>query len=185
MKNHEVIVIGSSSGGITALEYLTPKLSLNFISIIIVQHIKNDLDNYLPIRLGKICKMRVKEAEENELIEQGSIYIAPPGYHLLVEYDKTFSLSVDEKVLFSRPSIDVLFECAAEVYLNKLIGIILSGANSDGSKGLNKIKKMGGLTIVQDPKTASSSYMPEAAIKHTDVDYILSLEEISKLLIER
>ena len=183
-KKYELIVIGSSAGGIQALEYLTAKLPSDFIAIAIVQHLKNTMESYLPIRLAKICKMKVKEAEEKELIQTGTVYIAPPGYHLLIEYDKTFSLSVDEKISFSRPSIDVLFESTAEVYGDKGIGIILSGANADGSNGLKLIKQLGGLTMVQKPSTAIVAYMPEAAIKATTVDYIVSLEEMHQLLLE-
>ena len=103
---------------------------------------------------------------------------------MLIEKDKTFSITIDERVNFARPSIDVLFESAAEAYKDKLIGVILTGSNADGTAGLKRIKEYGGLTIVQDPTTAESSYMPASAIAAVKPDYILSLEEIIKLLIK-
>jgi len=112
----------------------------------------------------------------------GKIYIAPPNYHLLVEEDKTLSLSTNKHVNFARPSIDVLFETAADVFGEKLVGIILTGANEDGSRGLKKIKESGGLTIVQDPDTAAVDTMPKAAIASTKVDYILPLENIGPFI---
>lgn len=116
-------------------------------------------------------------------IEPGTVYVAPPNYHLLIERDKTVSLSVTERVNFSRPSIDVLFESASDAYGDRLIGIVLTGANSDGAKGLKKIKENGGLAIVQDPLCSEASLMPESAIRAGPVDHILSLEKITELLI--
>ena len=113
---------------------------------------------------------------------KNKIYIAPPNYHLLVEADRTFSLSIDEPVNYARPSIDVLFETAADVYKTNLIGVILTGANTDGSHGLKRIKETGGLSVVQDPSTAEADTMPRAAIAAVDVDYVLPLEEIGKVL---
>jgi two-component system chemotaxis response regulator CheB len=112
----------------------------------------------------------------------GMAYLAPPNYHLLLEPDRTFTLTIDERVNYARPSIDVLFETAAEAYKDKLIGIILTGANNDGSKGLKKIKEFGGLAIVQDPETAEVASMPRAAILTSVVDHIIPLEEIAPLL---
>jgi two-component system chemotaxis response regulator CheB len=111
-------------------------------------------------------------------------YFAPPNYHLLIEEDHTFSLSIEGRVNYSRPSIDVLFESALDAYCSKLIGIILTGANNDGSRGLKKIKDCGGLAIVQDPKTAEVSAMPEAALKISKIDHVLQLEEIAPFLIK-
>ncbi|TGM98504.1 chemotaxis protein CheB [Leptospira dzoumogneensis] len=178
------IVIGVSSGGLKALGEILPSLPQNYpIPIVIVQHLSPRSDGYWIESMDKICKLFVKEADEKEKIERGNIYMAPANYHLLVEQDRTFSLSTDAKVNFARPSIDVLFESAAEVYGKELIGLILTGSNSDGALGLKKIKEEGGLTIVQDPETAESSSMPAHAISTSSVDHILPLEGIQKLLI--
>ena len=122
------------------------------------------------------------KSEEKEAINLGCIYIAPANYHLLIERDKTLSLSIDAKVSYTRPSIDVLFETAAEAYLSTLVGIILTGANQDGTIGLKKIKEKGGLTIAQNPSTAEAAMMPRSAIEANVVDKIFSLPEISSFL---
>jgi two-component system chemotaxis response regulator CheB len=128
--------------------------------------------------------LNVKEADEKENIQGGYVYFAPPNYHLLVENNKTFSLSTDEKVNYSRPSIDVLFESAAHVYGPRLAAIILTGANNDGAEGLRLIKEKGGLVIVQDPQSADSSYMPGAALQVVEPDFVLGLPEIGRWLVE-
>ena len=181
--NYRAIVIGTSAGGMDALAEIIPKLPGNFsIPIIIVQHIHANTDEFPGYYLNKNSELKVKEADEKESIKEGYAYIAPVNYHLLVDDDETFSLSVDEKVNFSRPSIDVLFQSAAEVFKSQLIGIILTGANNDGTEGLKMIKQNGGLVIVQNPKEANSDVMPRAAIAACKVDYILQLHEISELL---
>ena len=124
----------------------------------------------------------MKEADEKEKIEYGKVYFAPPNYHLLIEKNKTFSLTIDERVNFARPSIDVLFESAAEAYTNRLIGIVLTGSNDDGTKGIKRIKEYGGLAVIQDPATAESAYMPASAMAAIIPDYVLSLEDITGLL---
>ncbi|HEX2556963.1 MAG TPA: chemotaxis protein CheB, partial [Nitrososphaera sp.] len=125
-----------------------------------------------------------KDADEKEAIRPGFVYFAPPNYHLLVESDHTFSLSIDPKVHFTRPSVDVLFESAADAYGARLIGIILSGANQDGAAGLRYIKQRGGLTIVQDPADAEVSYMPRSAIEVAHPDHVLTASGICKFLSE-
>jgi two-component system chemotaxis response regulator CheB len=150
----------------------------------VVQHRLPAPDDFLAFSLNESCQLTVKEADEKELIKPGCVYIAPANYHLLVERDKTLSLSVEAKVCYSRPSIDVLFETAAEVYLSGLIGIILTGANNDGTAGLKKIKEKGGLTIAQNPATAESALMPRSAIQGNAVDKILSLAEIASFLVQ-
>ena len=183
--NYEAIVIGVSAGGMNALGEILPRLPDDFsLPIIIVQHMDPNSRGYLPDHLDRNCSIQVKEAEEKESIIGGVAYIAPANYHLLLEEDRTFSLSVDDAVNYSRPSIDVMFESAADVYNRRLVGVILTGANSDGSKGLTKIKSLGGLAVVQDPATAHVDYMPKAAIASTKVDHILPLEEIASLLME-
>lgn len=181
----KAIVIGSSAGGLQALKTIFSLLGSEFsIPIIVVQHISPHSDNYITTYLNKICKIKVKEANEKEMIKNGIIYFSPPNFHLLIEENFTFSLTTEDRVNFARPSIDVLFETAAYAYGRTLVGIVLTGANNDGAEGLRKIKKRGGITIVQDPKTAEVNAMPNSAIKGSKIDYILSLEEIAELLIK-
>lgn len=184
MKHHyEAVVVGVSAGGFKALRVFLSSLHTTLPApIIIVQHRMASPDNYLVTYLDSRCHHTVKEAEEKECIKEGIIYIAPADYHLLVEKDKTFSLSVDEFVCFARPSVDVLFETAAAAYKEKLVAIILTGANSDGSAGMRNVKAQGGLTITQDPDTAESPIMPLAAIATNSVDFILELEDIPLFL---
>ena len=183
--NYEAIVIGVSSGGMNAMKVMFSLLPKKFNTpIIIVQHIRSQSENLWIKLLNDKSNLYIKEADEKESIEHGKVYIAPPNYHLLIERDKTFSLTIDERVNYARPSIDVLFESAAEAYKNKLIGVILTGSNNDGTNGLKRIKEYGGLTIVQDPATAESAYMPASAIAVVQMDYILTLENIIKLLIK-
>ena len=182
-KKYRAVVVGSSAGGLNALKTLLRNLDMDFrLPVIIVQHISPDSENYLVHILNDLKRLKVKEADEKERPQPGYAYVAPPNYHLLVEPDLTFTLTVDERVNYARPSIDVLFETAAEAYREHLIGIILTGANNDGSLGLKRIKELGGTAIVQDPDTAEVDSMPKAAIQNCEVDYILSLEEIAAFL---
>ena len=182
---YEAIVIGVSSGGLNAMKTIFSLLPDNFsIPIVIVQHVSPHSENLWIQLLNNKSRLEIKEADEKEIIDSGKVYIAPSNYHLMIERDKTFSLTIDERVNYARPSIDVLFESAADAYQDKLIGVVLTGSNNDGSKGIKLIKKFGGLTIVQDPDTAESSYMPASAIAASIPDFILPLEEIIKLLIE-
>lgn len=181
---YKAVVIGVSAGGMNALGEIIPRLPESFpVPMIIVQHISPQSDNYMIKHFNSLSEITVKEADEKEAIRPGHAYFAPPNYHLLIEEDFTFSLSVENRVNYSRPSIDVLFESALDAYCSSLIGIILTGANNDGSKGLKKIKDCGGLTIVQDPKTAEVPAMPEAAIKLFKPDHILKLKEIAPFLV--
>lgn len=181
----EAIVIGVSAGGLKALRAILLSLPKGFvIPVIIVQHLSANSDGDWIEILDGMSHISIKEAEEKEEIRHGVAYIAPPGYHLLIEEDRTFSLSAEDRVNFSRPSIDVLFECAADVYGKSLIGIILTGLNYDGAAGLKEIKDKGGLAIVEDPATAEWASMPKSAIEATEVDYIVPLEEIVPLLIK-
>ena len=183
VKQYNAVVIGVSAGGMEALHIILSVLPKDFpVPILVVQHISPVSDNYLVKFLDDACQIKVKEAEEKIKLKQGTAYIAPPNYHMLVETDKTLSLTVDEKVNFSRPSIDVLFETAADAYGKYLIGIILTGANKDGSMGLKKIKKYKGLAIVQSPETAAAKEMPRSAIIDVEVDYILPLNSIAPFL---
>ena len=183
---YKAIVIGVSAGGMNALGQILPRLPADFpLPVIIVQHISPQSDAYMIRHFNSISKVAVKEADEKEEILPGTVYFAPPNYHLMVETDFTFSLSVEARVNFSRPSIDVLFETAAEAYGDSLIGIILTGANNDGSRGLKRIKDCGGFAIVQNPANSEVSAMPEAAIKLVKkVDKILDLDKIAGVLVK-
>lgn len=178
------IVIGVSAGGMDALSRILPIMPADFpLPVIVVQHLDpHSTDCYFAQYFNERCPLEVREANERETIMVGNVYFAPANYHLLIENDKTFSLSADEKVNYSRPSIDILFESAAETYGPTLIGIILTGASRDGAKGLRMIRDNGGLTIVQDPETAESNLMPLSAIQASPVDHILSLRDIPNLL---
>ena len=182
---YEAIVIGVSSGGLNAMKVMFSLLPKDFKTpIIIVQHISARSDNQWIMRLNNSTNLCIKEADEKEKIENRKVYFAPPNYHLLIEKNKTLSLTIDERVNYARPSIDVLFESAAEAYRNKLIGVVLTGSNNDGTNGIKRIQECGGLTIIQDPDTAESSYMPASAMAAIKPDYILPLEDITKLLIK-
>ncbi|HXP98195.1 MAG TPA: chemotaxis protein CheB [Telmatospirillum sp.] len=174
------VVIGCSAGGLDALRRLFSTLPTELqLRIVVVAHTGPDGDSLLAELLGKICRLPVVEATEKTVAMAGQIHIAPPGYHLLVERDGTFSLSIDPKVCNVRPSIDVLFQSAADAWGSGLIGILLTGANSDGTEGLRSIKRQGGYTVVQDPDTAFADTMPRSAVAAGLADRVLPLEEIS------
>ncbi len=182
---YEAIVVGVSSGGMNAMKIMFSLFPKNFnLPVIIVQHLSSRSDSQWIKVLNDKSNLLIKEADEKEKIEKGIVYIAPPNYHLLIEKNRTFSLTIDEKVNYARPSIDVLFESATEVFKNKLIGIVLTGANNDGTNGIKKVKESGGLVIIQDPETAESPYMPASALSAVKPDYVLDLEDILKLLIK-
>lgn len=179
----EAIVVGTSAGGFAALKALLPQLPANYpLPIVIVVHVVRDQPSMLVELLRNNCQLTVKEAEDKECLAPGVVYFAPPDYHLLVETNKSLSLSSDEPVLYSRPSIDVLFETAADAYREKLLGIVLTGANSDGAKGLKRIEQVGGIAIVQDPDEAEVSLMPWSAINACQSPRILNLQSIMDVL---
>lgn len=182
-KKYKAIVIGASAGGMEALKtVLTPLKKDIGVPIMIVQHTGPYSDDFLARFLNNLCDIEVQEAGDKEKIKPGVAYIAPPNYHILIEDDKTIALSVEPKVNYARPSVDVLFESAADVYAESLIGVILTGANNDGAAGLKKIKDYGGLALVQEPSEAEASSMPSAAIEATEVDHVLKLKEIGPFL---
>jgi two-component system chemotaxis response regulator CheB len=185
-REYKAIVIGVSAGGFGALKMIFGLLKDGLpVPVVIVQHMKPGTGDFMARHLDAVSKLKVKEADEKELLVAGTAYIAPSNYHLLVEADGTLSLSADERVNYSRPSIDVLFESASEAFGDKLIGVVLTGANSDGSAGLKKIKEAGGLTVVQDPYTAEVPAMPQSALAAVgEPDHVLSLEAIAHLLNE-
>lgn len=176
----EAVVIGCSAGGLDALRILLEALPTGFpATVIIVAHTAPCSDNLLPTLLAKICRLPVSEAREREPVLPGHVYVAPPNYHLLIEQDRTFALSVDERVCFVRPSIDVLFQSAADAYGERLVGVILTGANSDGAQGLKAVKAVGGFTLVQDPASAYADTMPKAAIATGAADKVLPLDDLA------
>lgn len=180
---YKAIVMGLSSGGMDALKTIFSELPENFsIPVVIVQHLSPRSDSQWIDILNKKYPIEIKEAEEKEKIKGGTVYLAPPNYHLLLEKDGSFSLSIDERVSFARPAIDVLFETAAEAFGNNVIGVVMTGSNHDGTAGLKKIKKCGGVTIVQDPATAFSSFMPQEAVNNVKPDHIFTLKEITEFL---
>jgi two-component system, chemotaxis family, protein-glutamate methylesterase/glutaminase len=182
---YRCISIGVSAGGMEALSIIIPGLPVSFpIPVVVIQHISPHSDNYMTRYLDNISAIKVKEVDEKEKIKPGVVYTAPPNYHVLLEEDETFSLSVEERINFARPSIDVFFQSAADVYGPHLVGVVLTGANNDGSQGLKMIKKKGGLTIVQDPDTAEVDGMPRAAIAATKIDHILTLKQICPFLVQ-
>ena len=180
-RKYDAVVIGASAGGLTALPAVLSALDEDFnIPTVIVQHLSADSDDFLVRHLRKNCRLEVFEAEDKMKPEKGSVYIAPPNYHLLIEEEGTFALTVSPPVNFSRPSIDVLFETAADAWKEGLIGIVLTGANSDGTSGAGRIKERGGMVIVQNPETAESPTMPQSASQFADI--ILPLEKIGNYL---
>ena len=184
MKRFDLIVIGCSLGGMRALQTIFKALTQDFcVPIAIVQHRYKASNEALPSFLHRSTELPVVDVEDKQPIEQGTIYLAPADYHLLVERGR-FSLSVDAAVAYSRPSIDVLFESAADAYRDTLIGVVLTGANADGARGAALIKRRGGFVIVQDPATAEAPAMPQAAIEAAKVDRILPLEKIGPFLVE-
>ncbi len=179
----KAVVIGASAGGVQALSLVLPALPADFpVPVLVVVHIPPRRDNALVDLFGGKCRVPVKEAEDKEPLAPGTIYFAPPDYHLLVETDGTIALSSDEPVNHSRPAIDVLFESAADAFGAGLAGIVMTGANSDGAEGLRAICAAGGQAIVQLPATAEVATMPEAALTTCPGARALRLEDIEPAL---
>ena len=180
--SYDLIVVGASLGGYDALAVLLGALPKAFpVPLAVVQHRSVDSDELLSVLLGRACRLPIAEVEDKQPILPGVVYLAPANYHLLVERNH-FALSVDARVQYARPSIDVLFESAADAYRDTLIAVLLSGSNEDGASGIARVKARGGLTIVQDPASAESARMPAAAIAASRVDHVLPLAEIAPFL---
>ena len=179
----DAIVIGTSAGGVEALSTLLPALPAGLgAAVMVVLHLPRERRSLLVEIFTPRCALPVREALDKEPALPGHVYFAPADYHLLVDPGPCLALSVDEPVHYSRPSIDVLFESAADVYRERLMGILLTGANQDGAQGLARIRALGGCTVVQQPETAYASLMPESALKLGPVDHVLPLAEIADLL---
>lgn len=182
--NRRVVIIGGSAGSLNALLQILPDLPvLKTFALVIVLHRRGTDDLTLEDLIKLKAETPVKLIEDKVKIESGFIYVAPSNYHLLFEKNDVFALDTSEKVNYSRPSIDVSFESAAEVYGTNLIGILLSGSNTDGTAGLKAIQKAGGIIVVQDPKSAEMPYMPSNAILNTTPDYVLTTEDLLKFII--
>jgi two-component system chemotaxis response regulator CheB len=182
---YEIIVIGCSLGGMHALEVILHALPREFcVPIAVVQHRHRASNETLPSHFRLFSRLPVVDVDDKQWIRPGTVYLAPANYHLLVERGE-FSLSVDEKVRYSRPSVDVLFQSAADAYGDRVIAVVLTGANDDGAEGVRRVKRRGGIVIVQDPATAEAPEMPRAAIAAAPVDQILPLDQIASYLVDR
>jgi two-component system chemotaxis response regulator CheB len=184
----ELIVIGCSLGGMNALQIILSNLTHDFcVPIAVAQHRHKKSNESLPAYFRRQTDLKVVDAEDKQWIQAGHVYLAPADYHLLIERNGArgeLSLSVDEAVRYSRPSIDVLFESAADAYKDRVVAVVLTGANDDGARGAARIKARGGMVIAQEPETAEAPAMPRAAIEAVQVDRILRLEDIAPFLTE-
>ena len=185
MTTTDIIVVGASAGGLKALETVLGALPRGFpVPIVAVQHRARDSSDTYAEVLGKGSALPVREIEDDDRLRAPGVYLAPPDYHVLIEPGR-MALSVDEAVSYSRPSIDVLFESAADAYGSHVCAVLLTGANADGAKGLVRVKQAGGYAIVQDPHTAESPVMPASGIASAPVDMVLPLTEIAAALVRR
>lgn len=180
------VVIGASAGGVEALSEILPALRPGAaVATLVVLHIPRERPSLLPQIFAAKCAQPVHEAQDKEPVPAGAICFAPPDYHLLVDgspEEPILAMSNDEAVNFSRPAIDVLFESAADVYGERLLGVLLTGGNQDGAAGLQAIRRAGGVAVVQDPREAQVPYMPEQALALGAIDYVLTLAQIADLL---
>ena len=179
----EIVVVGTSTGGLKALQTLLSRLLADFpLPVVIVQHRGSTAEIELCEFLAQSSRLPISEPEDKEPLAPGRAYLAPRDYHLLIE-NRSFALSTAQSVRFARPSIDVLFESAADAFQTKAIGVILTGANTDGAQGLATIKARGGFTIVEDPASAVARELPDAAIAQATPDRILPLDQIATCLV--
>ena len=182
--SYDLVVVGASWGGLQALTWLLEGLPDDFPTpLVVAQHRSTDSSDVMVRMLQSHSSLAISEATDKDAIEPGHVYIAPPDYHLLVE-PGSLALSTDEFVHHSRPSIDVAFESAADAYADRLVGIILTGANTDGSAGLKRIRDEGGVTVVQDPATAARPEMPSAAMAAVKSAKVMPLRKIAPFLVE-
>jgi len=184
ISDFKVVIIGGSAGSLHVLMDILPELTnIDFLAVVIVLHRRGTDDLTLEELIKKKTKVNVQMIEDKTPFLPGFLYVAPSNYHLLFEKDFTLALDSSEKVNYSRPSIDVSFESAADVYGRKLIGILLSGSNADGTEGLKAIQKAEGVVIIQNPSSAEMPFMPKNAIENTTPDYILNSKEILDFII--
>lgn len=178
-----LIAIGASAGGIEAIGALLRALPSSFaIPVAVVVHLPPNRPSLLPELFARHCALPVREAQDKEPLQAGTVYVGPPGYHLMVEPGGLLSLSCDPPLNYSRPSLDLLFESAALAYRSRLLAIVLTGASADGADGLETVRKLDGEIWVQDPEQAQASIMPLAAIRQAGADKVLRLEDMAALL---
>lgn len=179
----DAIVIGCSAGGLGAIQQLLGGLQQPLpVPVIVVCHSGSESMAMFCELVQRHSPMPVSEAEERMIPEPGHVYVAPSGYHLLLERNGQFSLSVDGRVEYSRPSIDVLFESAADLWQERLLGLIMTGANADGAQGLDYLRSRGGVAVVQDPASAAVPAMPTAALERAGADHCLPLPALAPFL---
>ena len=179
----EAVVIGASAGGVEALSILLPALPDTLrAAVFVVLHQPRERPSRLAALFQTRCALPVREAEDKEPVAPGTVYLAPPDYHLLLDRGPCLALSADEPVNYSRPAIDVLFESAADLYRERLLGMILTGGNQDGASGLVAVQRGGGVTVVQDPQSAQVALMPASALQRVVPDHVLPLPQIAELL---
>ncbi|VTR95296.1 chemotaxis protein : Uncharacterized protein OS=Asticcacaulis sp. AC466 GN=AEAC466_07295 PE=4 SV=1: CheB_methylest [Gemmata massiliana] len=177
------VVIGASAGAVDALSAILPALPKGYpLSVMVVVHVPPDKKSVMAELFRNKCRMDVCEADDKEPLVPGTVYFAPPDYHLLVEPDRRLSLSNEEPVHYSRPAIDVLFESAADVFEGDLVGVLLTGASSDGARGLRAVCDAGGTALVQHPDEAAVATMPRAAIAACPMASVMYLEQIAAYL---
>lgn len=183
LRGTKLVLIGGSAGSIDVILKILPALKKNLpFAILIIIHRKSSFESTLSDLFKSKTSLPVKEAEEKEAIVAGTIYLAPADYHLLIEDDHTLSLDFSEKILHSRPAIDVTFQTAADVYKDQAVALILSGANADGSAGIKAIQDAGGITVVQDPDDAEIRYMPTQALAKIKPDFVLTKFQMGEFI---
>jgi two-component system chemotaxis response regulator CheB len=179
MKPDRLLAIGGSAGSLQVILSLLAVIGDSFaMAVLIVLHRNSGFESSLEDLFSSRTNLSIKEVEEKEVLQGGTVYLCPADYHVLLEADHSFSLDYSERVHFSRPSIDVAFRSAADVFGAKLICVLLSGGNADGADGMSYVKQQGGLTVVQDPATADVPFMPQQAITRMKPDIILPTDEI-------
>lgn len=184
VRGFDIVAVAASAGGLNAVSQILSTLPVKFpAAVVVVQHLSPRHPSFMAEILSRRVALKVKQAEDDDCLTSATVYIAPPDHHIQVNYDGTLILSQSKLVRFLRPSADILFESVADNYKERAIAVVLSGTGSDGSIGIGCIKKMGGIVIVQDNKTAEFSGMPSAAIHTGDVDLVLPLDEISNALV--
>ena len=183
MKPDKLLVIGGSAGSLQVILSLLAAMGEDFLMpVLIVLHRNSGFESSLEDLFSSRTRLPIREVEEKDQLRDGTIYLCPADYHVLLEKDHSFSLDYSERVHFSRPSIDVTFRSAADVFGPGLICLLLSGGNADGAEGMQYAKERGGLTVVQDPATADVPYMPQQAIGRMTVDFIVPTDEIPEFV---
>jgi two-component system chemotaxis response regulator CheB len=182
---HDLIAVGASWGGLEALRTLLRGLPADLDATIVIAQHRSPESHPTAFRdlLGAVTPLPVREGDDKEPLRRGHVYVAPPDYHMLVESDETLALSTEAAVAYSRPSIDVLLETAAEAYRDRCVGVVLTGANEDGAHGLARVRELGGAAIVQDPETAERAEMPAAALAAVPDARVARVDEMPELLV--